>query len=121
MNSAEVIKTVRDRCPNTYSDEDLLSYINEFEDIVQRQIMSKNISQFVPKITKDTMNNELQLERPFDALYVYYVSMMVSAAQGEIENANNWLAIYNSKAVDAQNYYIGKVNRYKDLKLKNYF
>lgn len=121
MNSTEVLKTVRDRCPNTCSDDDLLSYLNEFEDVVQRQIMSKETSQFVPRITKDNMNSELQLDRPFDALYVYYVCMMVSAAQGEIENANNWLAIYNSKAVDAQNYYIGKVNRYQDLKLTNYF
>lgn len=120
MKAAEVIKTVRDRCPNTYSEDELLSYINEFEDVVQRQIMNKDIKDFSPKITKETMNKDLQLERPYDSLYVYYVAMMVSAAQGEIEQSNNWLALYNSKAVDAQNYYVEKNKRYSNLTLTNY-
>lgn len=121
MNTAEVIKTVNDRCPNTCTDEEKIAYVNEIENIVQRELLNLEEKDMKRQVTSDTQTEELLLEKPFDLIYIYYVAAMTCQAMEEWDSFNAWLSLYNSRAVDARNYYITKSNRYKNLKIKNYF
>lgn len=121
MNTAEVIKTVNDRCPNTCTDEEKLAYVNEIETIVQKELLDIEPEQMKSPITSENQTDELLLVKPFDVIYVYYVAAMVCQAMEEGDSFNSWLSLYNSRAVDARNYYITKSNRLKNLRIKNYF
>ena len=121
MNTAEVIKTVNDRCPNTCTDEEKLAYVNEIETIVQKELLDIEPEQMKSPITSENQTDELLLVKPFDVIYVYYVAAMVCQAMEEWDSFNSWLSLYNSRAVDTRNYYITKSNRLKNLRIKNYF
>ena len=84
MTIKGLIDKVQEEKPNTFSDEKLLSYINEIEIETAEQLAEE----FTPYVSVDT--TELLAPAPYGRLYVSYVKAMVDYANEEYESyANN--------------------------------
>lgn len=77
MTIKGLIDKVRHEKPNTFSDADMLSFVNEIEEDVADQLAED----FTPYTAVDT--TELMVPAPYDRLYTSYVKAMVDYANEE--------------------------------------
>ena len=86
MTVYELIRKVQEEKPNTFSDEKVLSYINEIESEVSEQLGRTA----PPVYTTDTMRTtDLLLGNPYDRLYTSYVKAMIDFANEEYASYEN--------------------------------
>lgn len=84
MTIKGLIDKVKEEKPNTFTDEKLLSFINEIETETSIQLAEE----FTPYESVD--DTVLMVPAPYDRLYVSYVKAMVDYANEEYESyANN--------------------------------
>lgn len=77
MTIQELISKVQEEKPNTFSNEKMLSFVNEIEQDVATQLV-------VPFTPYETVNdNKLIAPAPYDRLYVSYLKAMVDYANEE--------------------------------------
>lgn len=77
MTIKGLIDKVQEEKPNTFSDEKLLSFINEIEEDVAEQLNEE----FEPYTDVD--DTELMAPAPYDRLYVSYLKAMIDYANEE--------------------------------------
>ena len=77
MTIKGLIDKVKQEKPNTFSDEHMLSFVNEIEQDVAEQMEEE----FSPYTAVDT--TELMCPAPYDRLYVSYVKAMVDYSNEE--------------------------------------
>ena len=77
MTIRGLIDKIQEEKPNTFTDEKLLSYINEIEQDVADQLHEE----FTPYESVD--DTDLMVPAPYDRLYVSYVKAMVDYANEE--------------------------------------
>jgi hypothetical protein len=121
MTVNEAIQKVKDRKPNAYSDESLNDWLNECEAMVQRELLLTVPEEIKQYEFPDDRDTELILPRPYDALYVTYITMMIQYVQEENLAYNNTLAMFNSQYQSAQGYFNKLDPNPPSLKIKNWF
>lgn len=105
MTVNDAISKVKDRKPNAYSDESLVDWLNECEAMVQREIMLTVPDEIIQYDYPDDLDKELILPRPYDALYVSYIKMMIEYTQEEYNAYNNTNVMYQTQYQAAQGYF----------------
>lgn len=105
MTVNDAIAKVKDRKPNAYSDESLVDWLNECEAMVQREIMLTVPDEIIQYDYPDDLDKELILPRPYDALYVSYIKMMIEYTQEEYNAYNNTNVMYQTQYQAAQGYF----------------
>lgn len=120
MTVNDAIQRVKDRKPNAYSDESLNDWLNECEAMVQREIMLVAPDEIVQYAFPEDRDKELILPRPYDALYVTYIVMMIQYVQEEYGAYNNTNLMYQTQLQAAQSYY-NKLNpNPPSIRIKNW-
>jgi len=74
-----LISKVQEEKPNSFTDNKLISFVNEIEVNVAEQMRISD----VPVYTDDDMAAELLAPAPYDRLYVSYVKAMIDYANEE--------------------------------------
>ena len=105
MTVNECLAKVKDRKPNAYSEESMTDWLNECEAMVQRELLLTEPEEIVQYEWSRDMDTELILPRPYDALYVTYVIMMIQYAQEEYTAYNNSNSMFQTQYSAAQGYY----------------
>lgn len=105
MTVNEALAKVKDRKPNAYNDESLNDWLNECEAMVQREIMLTVPDEIIQYEWPDDRDKELILPRPYDAMYVTYIIMMIQYVQEEYGAYNNTNLMFQTQYQAAQGYY----------------
>lgn len=121
MTVNEVIAKVKDRKPNAYSEESLNDWLNECEAMVQRELLLTVPEEIVQYEWPEDRDKDVILPKPYDALYVTYIIMMVQYVQEESVAYNNSLAMFNAQYQAAQSYFNKLDPNPPSLKVKNWF
>lgn len=120
MTVYEAIAKVKDRKPNAYSDESLNDWLNECEAMVQREILLTVPDEIVQYEWAKDRDKELILPRPYDALYVTYIIMMIQYTQEEYIAYNNTNNMFEEQYKSAQAYYNRLDPNPPSLRIKNW-
>jgi len=120
MTVNDVLARVKDRKPNAYNDESLCDWLNECEAIVQRGLFLTVPETIVQYEWPKDRDAELILPRPYDALYISYVIMMIQYAQEEYTAYNNTNMMFESQWDKAQQYYNRQNPNPPSLKIVNW-
>ena len=120
MTVYEAIAKVKDRKPNAYNDESLNDWLNECEAMVQREILLEEPENIIQYEWPQDRDKELILPRPYDALYVTYIKMMIEYTQEEYTAYNNTNLMYQTQLQSAQTYYNKLDPNPPSLKIKNW-
>lgn len=105
MTVNEALAKVKDRKPNAYNDESLNDWLNECEAMVQRELLLTVPDEIVQYAWPDDRDKELILPKPYDALYVSYIKMMIEYVQEEYTAYNNTNAMFQAQYQKAQGYF----------------
>lgn len=84
MRIQALITKVKEERPNSFTNEKLISFINEIEAEVAEQLGVE-----APVYTTDDLNKELLVNSNYDKLYVSYVKAQVAYANEETDNYDN--------------------------------
>lgn len=88
MTKDEVLAQVREVQPGEYSDERVLSMIDECDQRIYRELLDGYI---VPEY-----GGELVAPAPYDALYKWWALANVSLLQQDVASYNNNMQMFNS-------------------------
>lgn len=120
MTVNEALAKVKDRKPNAYNDESLNDWLNECEAMVQRELLLTVPDEIVQYAWPDDRDTELILPKPYDALYVSYIKMMIEYVQEEYTAYNNTNAMFQVQYQKAQGYFNKLDPNPPSLKVKNW-
>lgn len=81
MKVNELFAKVNNEKPNSFSDADLISYLNEIEADIAEELALYDI----PVYTADNMNVELTVPAPYDCVYVSYLKARIDFANEEMD------------------------------------
>lgn len=84
MTIADLIKKVKEEKPNSFTDEKLISFINEVEVEVAEQLRLTGTA-----YTSLDMSKLLLAPAPYDSLYVSYVKSQIDYSNEEYESYEN--------------------------------
>lgn len=120
MTVNEALAKVKDRKPNAYSDESLNDWLNECEAMVQREILLTPPDEIVQYKFPEDRDKELILPKPYDALYVSYITMMIMYTQEEYIAYNNTNNMFKAQYASAQEFYNKQNPNPPSLKITNW-
>ena len=104
MTPNKVIETVDRLKPNSYSDEDKLSWINELDGMVQRLVIqSDEIKQYS---YPEDLDKELLIPEPFENVYNYFLEAKIDYYNREYGNYNNSTLMFESQFTEYKKWYI---------------
>ena len=112
MTVYDAIAKVKDRKPNAYSDESLNDWLNECEAMVQRELFLTVPDEIVQYKFPEDRDKELILPKPYDALYVTYIIMMIQYSQEAWGAYNNSQAMFTAQYQGAQGNIFTKICHY---------
>lgn len=85
MTIRELFTKVREERPNSFTDEKLLSFVNEIEYEVAEQLKAS----FDTEYTLEDLDVELMAASPYDRLYASYLLSQIARANEEMDNYAN--------------------------------
>lgn len=85
MTIKKLLDKVNEEVPNTFTEEKLISFINEIEHDVAEQLCED----FATEYTTEDMDTELMATRPYDRLYVSYLKAMIDYSNQEYASYQN--------------------------------
>lgn len=89
MTSRELLNKINTEKPNSFSDSQLVAFVNEIEVEVAEQMRIENVPVYSAD-DEESMAQTLLAPAPYDRLYVSYVKAMVDYANEEYGSyANN--------------------------------
>ena len=88
MTKEQVLAQVREVQPGEYSDERVLSIIDECDQRIFRELLDGYI---VPEYGGD-----LAAPAPYDGLYKYWALANIALMQQDIGAYNNWMQMFNA-------------------------
>lgn len=89
MTIQKLIDKVQEEKPNTFTDEKIISFVNEIEHEVAEQLCVDFETEYT---AEDNMDTVLLAETPYDRLYVSYVKAMLDFANEEYASYQNNVA-----------------------------
>ena len=104
MTPNKVIEQVDAKRPNTYSEEDKLSWISEVDGMVRRLVLQE--PQAEPYKYPEDGDTELLIPAPFDGLYAFYVEAMIDYYNREFQNYNNSVQMFSTRFDEYRKAYI---------------
>lgn len=96
MTVQEVIDFTDRVKPNDFTEEDKTKWISNVEGMVQAQIFLQAPAEFITYTWPGDKNTRLLVEPPFDKLYLTYMQAMIDYHNGEYDNYQNTMAMFNS-------------------------
>lgn len=118
MTIRGLIDKVQEEKPNSFTDEKLLTYINEIEEDVADQLHEE----FDPYVDVD--DTELIAPAPYDRLYVSYVKSQIDYANEEYASYQLNAEQHNQDFTDFINWVVRNsiaVNAYHTRRFRNVF
>lgn len=88
MTIQRLLDKVNEEVPNTFTEEKLISFVNEVESDVSEQLCVD----FETEYTVDDMETELLAPAPYDRLYVSYLKAMIDYSNQEYASYSNNVA-----------------------------
>lgn len=99
MKIADLIATIDELKPNTYSVKTKFDWINRLEHMIQNDIIdthegySSFYTDYDPDLDQDT---ELMAPPPYDEMYVRWLEAQIDLANGEVDRYNISITLYNT-------------------------
>lgn len=89
MTIRELLEKINKEKPNSFTEADLIAFVNEVEAEVAEQFGEDEVPAYSYE-HDDELDKELLAPAPYDRLYVSYVKMQIDYAQEEYDSfANN--------------------------------
>ena len=82
--------------PSSFTDEQMLVWINELEARVQMDVMQRWPGEILQYSLPENENTELLLTPPHDACYRYYLQAMIDYENGEYNRYANTSQMFNA-------------------------
>ena len=92
MTIQDLINSVDELMPNSYTENTKLKWVNELEGRVQADVFLLAPEEF----KQSTLDDELLIEYPHDKLYEPYLIAKIQFADGEYGNYQNSMQMFNS-------------------------
>lgn len=106
MKINELLGQIKAVKPNPYSDEILLTWINDCEAKVRVFIQDALPATYKKYKLPEDGNKELFLPNPFDECYSLYLQAYIDYQMQEIESYNNTMVMYNNALSEAKKYFV---------------
>lgn len=104
MTPNKVIERIDRLKPNSYSEEDKLSWINELDGMVQRLVIqSDTINQYS---YPEDLDKELIIPPPFDDVYALFIEAKIDYYNREYANYNNSATMFDAQFSEYKKAYI---------------
>ena len=94
MNGKKLRAMLQELSGNTYSEPVLAQWLEQCDNEVLTEVLLLPMEECVEYETMP--EGELLVPKPFDKLYLPYMQAMIAHANGEMEDYENYLALYNS-------------------------
>lgn len=100
----KIIEHVDSARPNTFSAEDKFAWLSDLDGMVSRVVMQKDepVRYEFPK----NMDTHLLVPAPWDSIYALYLEAQIALHQGEIEDYNNALLVFDTRFTEFKKAYI---------------
>lgn len=104
MTIREVITRVDNLVPNSYEDEEKLSWLEEIENQIYKElVLTHEIERVMTNFRDQT--SELIAPSPYDNLYISYLQAKINFYQREFMGYNNAMAMFNSEYKEFANWF----------------
>ena len=104
MTPNKAIETIDRLRPNSYSEEDKLSWINELDGMVQRLVFQND--DIIQYEYPDDMDRELLIPAPFDDVYKLFLEAKIDYYNREYANYNNSATMFEAQFAEYKKAYI---------------
>ena len=104
MTPNKVIETVDGLRPNSYTEEQKLSWISDLDGMVKRLVIQDD--EVIPYSYPEDMDRELLIPYPYDRLYTMYVESMIDFYNREFGNYNNSALMFEQRFTEYKKAYI---------------
>lgn len=91
--------------PNAYSDEMKTAWLGDCEGMVQTEILLRDPQSIVTYSYEHDHDAVLLVRPPHDKLYLYYLTAMIDFANGEYQNYQNTMQVFNAAFASFMRYY----------------
>ena len=109
MTIIEAINRADRLKPNTYSQQDKVSWLSNLDGIVKKEIIDTHEGGedvvFAGYEDGTLLTTELLIPAPYDEVYIRYLEMQIDYANGEYGKYNNSAAAYNTAFSAFEKYY----------------
>lgn len=120
MKLSEAIEQVKKLKPNAYTDDTLTMLLNQFEAMVQSEVLRKE--EVFSYNWKEDGNRTLLVPSPYDICYVCYVSAMIDFNNQEYAGYANNMEMFNTYYSEYRKFTQRKMmDDLLQVKVKNYF
>lgn len=124
MKLLEAIEKVKADKPNAYSEEQLVSWLNQLEKMVQSEIMALDGEDIKEYTWKEDGDTDLLIPEPYDDTYMYYLKAMIDYNDKEYTSYNYNSQLFNSSYRTFASWYkrkYGTVEERKSVTIFNFW
>lgn len=109
MTITELFVSVDDQKPNAYDDQIKLSWLNDIEGKVYRDVIDhhekpEGLREYA-KLGINDLDTELCVPDPYTSLYQYYIYSMIDFHNGETDRYQNSALMFNQAFQEFANYW----------------
>jgi hypothetical protein len=104
MTANKVIELVDAIRPNSFSEEQKFSWINDLEGMVQDLVIQTD--EVKPLAYPEDMDKELLISTPYDSVYGLYLEAMIDFYNREYGNYNNSAVMFETRFGEYKKAYI---------------
>lgn len=115
----DAISYFDEQCPNQYSTEDKVKWLNEIDMRIWQDIIeprTEELKDYTP-YNSNTLNREMLVTQPYTELYRYWLEKSVAFANRETTAFNNAMIMFNTY-YDA---FFGFYNRNHRIKTQSFY
>ena len=106
MTVQEAISQADALCPNRYSMEDKVRWLNEVDAKIAKEILPRyETTDTYTAYTVGDISKTLLAPEPYSVMYVYFLQSKINYADNETDRYNNSSAMFNQAYYDFGNYY----------------
>ena len=116
MTINDAISYFDEQCPNQYSTEDKIKWLNEidlriWQDIIEPRLQER--AEFTP-YNNDDLNREMLVTEPYTELYRYWLEKSIAFSNRETTAFNNAMVMFNTYYDSFFGYYNRKHRKRKE-------
>lgn len=109
MTILEAIQQADALNPNTYDQKQKIVWLSRCEASVERFVEQHEGAEDIPFIGFDentSVDTKLLIPQPNDEAYVHWLCANISLANREVEDYNNFIAMFNTAMTDFRNWWL---------------
>lgn len=104
MTINKVIEQVDELRPSTFSDEQKTAWLSTLDGMIARVVMQQEAAETYS--FPEDADRKLRVQPPFDGIYGLYLQAKIALHQGEIEDYNNLLTVFDTQFSEFKKAYI---------------